>query len=145
MQRRLHVSEDQNMNEMVHCRWYSYLLSAGFLVCPHVSISYGGFDWLALPRFHWLDSISHSAWSQNAVLQDWDNETYRPLWDLDKTHWTKRFAATKRPLSSFETEILKYRNYQSDIAVSIPDGNSEDCQWVNIDRVESTTTLDKSV
>ena len=42
-------------------------------------------------------------------------ERYAPIWNTDKAAFIRRYANTKRPLSSFELDISRYKNNQSDI------------------------------
>ena len=42
-------------------------------------------------------------------------ERYAPIWNTDKAAFIRRYANTKRPLSSFDLDITRYKNNQSDI------------------------------
>ena len=40
-------------------------------------------------------------------------DRYAPIWNTDKAAFIRRYANTKRPLSSFELDISRYKNNQS--------------------------------
>ena len=42
-------------------------------------------------------------------------DRYTPIWNTDKMAFIRRYANTKRPLSSFDMDIQRYKNHQSDI------------------------------
>ena len=42
-------------------------------------------------------------------------DRYAPIWNTDKAAFIRRYANTKRPLSSFDLDITRYKNNQSDI------------------------------
>ena len=42
-------------------------------------------------------------------------DRYAPIWNTDKAAFIRRYANTRRPLSSFDLDITRYKNNQSDI------------------------------
>ena len=46
-------------------------------------------------------------------LSFWDK--YKPLWEMDKGAFIRRYAKTKRPLSQYEIDITRYRDLQKSV------------------------------
>eukprot|EP00736_Rhodelphis_marinus_P013382 Rmarinus@m.14828 len=42
-------------------------------------------------------------------------EKYKHIWDMDKDAYIRRYAKSNRPLSSYESDITRYREFQADI------------------------------
>lgn len=47
------------------------------------------------------------------IITNYDK--YQPIWSTDKQAFIRRYAITKRPLSSFDMDITRYKNNQQDI------------------------------
>ncbi|EFJ08553.1 hypothetical protein SELMODRAFT_185288 [Selaginella moellendorffii] len=47
-------------------------------------------------------------------LQYWEKK-YRSIWDQDKDAFIRRYERAKKPLSAFESDIVKYRDLQEDV------------------------------
>lgn len=60
-----------------------------------------------------MNGMSSCATELQKYLTYWDK--YRPLWDLDKDAFIRRYAKANRPLSQYDVDITRYREQQSDI------------------------------
>ncbi|GBG32973.1 Dynein heavy chain 2, axonemal [Hondaea fermentalgiana] len=60
-----------------------------------------------------MNGMSSCATELQKYLTYWDK--YRPLWDLDKDAFIRRYAKANRPLSQYDIDITRYREQQSDI------------------------------
>ncbi|KAJ7527535.1 hypothetical protein O6H91_16G059900 [Diphasiastrum complanatum] len=47
-------------------------------------------------------------------MQYWEKK-YKSVWDQDKDAYIRRYERAKKPLSAFESDILKYRDLQEDV------------------------------
>jgi len=77
-----------------------------------------------------MNGMSACTTELQKYLTYWDK--YRPLWEMDKEAFTRRYAKANRPLSQFDLDITRYREQQSDIQ------NEDMTSSINFARIECT-------
>jgi dynein heavy chain len=60
-----------------------------------------------------MNGMSSSGSELHKVLSYWDK--YRPLWEMDREAFVRRYAKQNKSLSQYEIDIQKYRDSQLDI------------------------------
>ena len=60
-----------------------------------------------------MNGMSASATELQKYLSQWDK--YKPLWEMDKDAFIRRYAKASRPLSQYDIDITRYKDQQSDI------------------------------
>ena len=63
-----------------------------------------------------MNGMSACATELQKYLTYWDK--YRPLWEMDKDAFIRRYAKAQRPLSQYDIDITRYKDQQSDIALA---------------------------
>ena len=60
-----------------------------------------------------MGGMSSSQDKFQKILSTW--EKYKHIWDYDKDNWMRRYAKANRTLASFESDIQKYKELQTEI------------------------------
>jgi dynein heavy chain len=60
-----------------------------------------------------MNGMSASATELQKYLSYWDK--YKPLWEMDKDAFIRRYAKANRPLSQYDIDITRYKEQQQDI------------------------------
>jgi dynein heavy chain len=60
-----------------------------------------------------MNGMSSSATELQKYLSYWDK--YKPIWEMDKDAFIRRYAKAERPLLQYDVDITRYREQQSDI------------------------------
>ena len=60
-----------------------------------------------------MNGMSASATELQKYLSQWDK--YKPLWEMDKDAFIRRYAKASRPLSQYDIDITRYKDQQNDI------------------------------
>jgi dynein heavy chain len=63
-----------------------------------------------------MNGMSSSATELQKYLSYWDK--YKPLWEMDKESFIRRYAKANRPLKSYDTDVTRYKDQQALIQVS---------------------------
>jgi dynein heavy chain len=60
-----------------------------------------------------MNGMSSSATELQKYLSYWDK--YKPIWEMDKGAFIRRYAKAMRPLVQYDMDITRYRDHQQDI------------------------------
>ena len=63
-----------------------------------------------------MNGMSSSATELQKYLSYWDK--YKPLWEMDKESFIRRYAKANRPTKSYDTDVTRYKDQQTLIQVS---------------------------
>ena len=58
-----------------------------------------------------MNGMSSSATELQKYLSYWDK--YKPLWEMDKESFIRRYAKANRPLKSYDTDVTRYKDQQA--------------------------------
>ena len=75
-----------------------------------------------------MNGMSSSATELQKNFSQWDK--YKPLWDMDKDAYIRRYAKAKRPLHMYNIDIQRYRDQQEDIQ---SDEHTQTIDFIKID------------
>ncbi|XXQ31513.1 AAA+ ATPase domain-containing protein [Plasmodiophora brassicae] len=73
----------------------------------------------------------------NDLVAYW-KDAYKSTWDLDKDAYMRRYANTKRPLSSYDMDITRYKSMQEDVQSEDP---SRSVRFIRIDCTQLKASL----
>jgi dynein heavy chain len=65
-------------------------------------------------------------------------DAYKATWELDKDAYMRRYASTKRPLSSYDLDITRYRGLQEDIQ---SEDRARTVRFISVNCVQLKTSL----
>ncbi|GMI05338.1 hypothetical protein TrVE_jg1168 [Triparma verrucosa] len=60
-----------------------------------------------------MNGMSASATELQKYLSYWDR--YKPLWEMDKESFIRRYAKANRPLKSYDNDVTRHKEQQADI------------------------------
>ncbi|GMH50243.1 hypothetical protein TrRE_jg3287 [Triparma retinervis] len=60
-----------------------------------------------------MNGMSASATELQKYLSYWDK--YKPLWEMDKESFIRRYAKANRPLKSYDNDVTRYKDQQTEI------------------------------
>ena len=60
-----------------------------------------------------MNGMSSTATELQKYLSYWDK--YKPIWEMDKESYVRRYAKANRSLKNYNDDVTKYREQQADI------------------------------
>jgi dynein heavy chain len=83
-----------------------------------------------------MNGMSSSATELQKYLSYWDK--YKPIWEMDKDAFIRRYAKAMRPLMQYDIDISRYKEHQQDIQ---QEEHSRSINFIQIDCTLLKTSL----